>query len=1000
MSRASTTKGALLRVGFEDTDTALPRLAELGDPGETLVAYLGRTADPDAALHCLVRLVEAADDGGELLAAVTDDEGTAMRLLSVLGASEALADHLVRHPEHWRELRDPTLGSTRPAAYAVRAGLLEAVGADPAAAVPVATRPDAEAVDALRVEHRRVLLRLAARDLAHDLGVDDAAAELSDLAAGVLDAALAVARQRLGEEAAAVRLAVVAMGKCGGHELNYVSDVDVIFVHEPAASGDGGDEKPVDGNAAVRTAGRLAAALMRVCSEQTGEGTIWPVDAALRPEGKAGPLSRTLASHEGYYERWAAPWEFQALLKARPVAGDLELGRAFVAMVDPMVWRVAENEGFVAETRAMRRRVVDHIPAREAARELKLGEGGLRDVEFAVQLLQLVHGRGDESIRPPTTLSALAALTEGGYVGRDDGEALHEAYSFLRTLEHRLQLHRLQRLHVVPDDPVALRRLGRSLGFTKDAAATLDKVWQHHRREVRRLHEKLFYRPLLEAVAQLPGAGVRMSSEAAEARLAALGYDDPVAALRHLEALTSGVTRTATIQRALLPALLGWFADGANPDAGLAGFRRLSENLGSTHWYLKTLRDEGQVAERLAVLLSTSRYLTDLLEREPRGVQLLGDDLTPLTSEQLTEEMRSTAGRHDDTEKAVRAVRAVRRRELVRIGAGDVFGVTDVADVGIALSRLTDATLEATLGVVGRAVRRERQLDEAPTALAVVAMGRYGGFELSYGSDADVLFVHRPVAGADAQQAASYAQAVALELRRLLSLPGGDPPLVVDADLRPEGRQGPLVRTLDSYAAYYGRWSHVWEAQALLRADAVVGDEDLCRDFTALVDGLRFPEAGITEDDVVEVRRIKARVDRERMPKGADPNLHLKLGRGGLADVEWTVQLLQMRHAAEVPGLRTPRTLAALVAAREAGLVGADDARVLAEGWRTVSRVRNAVTLARGKPSDQVPSDARERAAVAAILGYPSGSTDAMVNDYLRATRLARGVVDRLFWSS
>ena len=574
VNRAATTKGHLLRGGFEDAEAALASLGTLGDPGERLVAHLGRTADPDAALAALVRLVEAADDGDALMEAVADDEGTAMRLLSVLGASEALADHLVRHPEHWRELRDPTLGSTRPAAFAIRAALLAAVGADAADPVPVATHPDAEAVDALRIEHRRVLLRLAARDLAHDLGVDDAAAELSDLAAGVLEAALAVARQRLGDEAATVRLAVVAMGKCGGHELNYVSDVDVIFVHEPVAP-------EVDATAAVRASGRLAAQLMRVCSEQTGEGTIWPVDAALRPEGKAGPLSRTLVSHEGYYERWAAPWEFQALLKARPVAGDLALGRAFVATVDPMVWRVAEQEGFVAQTRAMRRRVVDHIPAREADRQLKLGEGGLRDVEFAVQLLQLVHGRGDERIRASTTLSALHALTAGGYVGRDDGEALHEAYWFLRTLEHRLQLHRLQRLHVVPDDPAALRRLGRSLGFTKEPAATLVKVWQHHRREVRRLHEKLFYRPLLEAVAQLPGAGIRMSAEAAEARLAALGYDDPVAALRHLEALTSGVTRTATIQRALLPALLGWFADGANPDAGLAGFRRLSENLGA-----------------------------------------------------------------------------------------------------------------------------------------------------------------------------------------------------------------------------------------------------------------------------------------------------------------------------------------------------------------------------------------------------------------------------------
>ncbi len=990
MSRPVTTKGNLLRLGFQDAEATLDSLRQLGGGTEPLIAILSRTADPDAAVTALVRLVEAADDPDDLLKAVCDDEGTSMRLLSVLGASTALADHLVRHPEHWRELRDPTLGSTRPAAYALREGLLAAVGADPAAESPVATLDDDEAVDALRVEYRRVLLRLAARDLAHDLGVDDAAAELSDLAAGTLEAGLAIARQRVGETSALVRLSVVAMGKCGGHELNYVSDVDVIFVHEPA---DGAAEAE-----ATRAATQLASHLMRVCSDQTGEGTIWPVDAALRPEGSAGPLTRTLASHRGYYERWAKTWEFQALLKARPVAGDLALGAEYVAMVSPMVWQAVEREGFVGDTQAMRRRVLEHIPAREADRQLKLGSGGLRDVEFAVQLLQLVHGRTDESLRMPTTLSALAQLTSSGYVGREDGEALHDSYSFLRTLEHRIQLHQLRRTHVVPADAESLRRLGRSMGFLKEADVALDKAWQHHRREVRRLHEKLFYRPLLEAVAKIPDTDVRLSSEAAGDRLAALGYSDPAAALRNLEALTSGVTRTANIQKALLPAMLQWFAECADPDAGLFGFRRISEKLGRTPWYLKTLRDEGQVAERLARLLATSRYATTLLETEPQGVQILAGELTPQPAESLTEEMLASASRQDDVEKAVRSIRAVRRRELFRLASGEVLGLTDVADVGAGLSRLTDATLEATLVSVTKAVQEQRELDERPTRMAIVAMGRYGGFELSYGSDADVMFVHQPNPDVDPQVATAYAQAVANEIRRLLALPGGDPPLEIDAGLRPEGKQGALVRTLDSYAAYYAKWSKVWEFQALLRADAVVGDPELRNRFHELIDPLRFPEDGISDDDVYEVRRIKARIDNERLPRGGDPQLHFKLGRGGLADIEWTVQLLQMQHAGQVPTLRTPQTLAALEAARDADLISAADCDTLCEGWRTVSRMRNAVALARGKGSDHLPGEARERAAVASIMGYPPGSTDQMVNDYLRTTRLSRTVVDRIFW--
>ena len=930
-----------------------------------------------------------------MLVEVADDEGTAMRLCSVLGASAALSHHLVRHPDQWRELTDPTLGTTRAAAYAVREAMLTAVGADPHVEVPVAGLPDAEAVDALRVEYRRILLRLASRDLAHHVGLDDAAAEISDLAAATLEAALAVARARVGETAASARLSVIAMGKCGGHELNYISDVDVVFVYEPAllASGERADD-----SVALRAATQLASHLMRICSDPTREGTIWPVDANLRPEGSQGPLVRTLASHRGYYEKWAKTWEFQALLKARPVAGDLELGRAYVEMVEPMVWSVAERPGFVPDVQAMRRRVIDHIPAHEAERQIKLGSGGLRDVEFAVQLLQLVHGRADASLREGATLSALTRLTEGGYVGREDGEKLHEAYTFLRTLEHRIQLHQLRRTHVIPEDEASLRRLGRSIGLFSEPAAQLDKQWRYHRREVRRLHEKLFYRPLLGAVAKLPGTEARLSLQAAEARLSALGYADPKAALRHLEALTSGVSRTSDIQRTLLPVLLEWFADSPDPDAGLFGFRRISESLGRTPWYLTMLRDEGEVAQRLAHVLGTSRYATDLLEREPQGVKMLGESLVPLSAEAALAEMKALVVRAETVEGAAVAVRAVRRRELLRIACGELVAGTDVALVGQGLSRLTDATLQATLDIATVAVRRQRNLDTAPSRIAVVAMGRYGGFELSYGSDADVMFVQEPVEGVEPQVASSFATAVVAEVRRLLSLPASDPPLEVDPDLRPEGKNGPMVRTVESFAAYYAKWSHVWEFQALLRADPVVGDEALRARFTELIDPLRFPVEGISEADVVEVRRIKARVDNERLPRGADRQTHLKLGRGGLADVEWTVQLLQMRHAGTHLGLRTPQTLPALEAAVEAELIEPSDAATLAEAWRLVSRVRNAVTLVRGKPADQLPRDARERAAVARVLGYEPGSSDEMVNDYLRTTRRAHAVVERVFW--
>ena len=402
----------------------------------------------------------------------------------------------------------------------------------------------------------------------------------------------------------------------------------------------------------------------------------------------------------------------------------------------------------------------------------------------------------------------------------------------------------------------------------------------------------------------------------------------------------------------------------------------------------------------MAQVLATSRYATDLLEREPQGVAILGEQerLEPLTRDAVQSEMMSAAERREDAQEAVAAIRSVRRRELLRISVADLCVPFGVAEVGYALTDVTSATLEATLAAVIRSVEKAKG-EPMPTRMAIIAMGRYGGYEFSYGSDADVMFVHDPLPGGDAQLAASMAQTVANDVRQLLTAQSRDPSLEVDTGLRPEGRQGPLVRTLDSYAAYYGKWSAVWEAQALLRAAPIVGDPELRERFRELIDPLRFPEAGLTRNDVVEVRRIKARVDSERLPRGADPATHFKLGRGGLSDVEWTVQLLQMEHAGKIPEMRTTKTLEALQVAVENDLLELGDAEGLAEAWRFASRARNATVQVRGKPSDQLPRDARERAAVAAILQYQPGQSDEMLNDYLRAARRARGIVDRVFWS-
>jgi glutamate-ammonia-ligase adenylyltransferase len=969
-------QGRLARLGFLDVRAVARDWEDVGVSDDRLLESVAAAADPDLAARSLARLVGAAGErAGRLRELLRDDVDFGRRLTRVLGASAALADHLARHPEDCEELADAGLTLVRPTA----AGLAAVLGA-------------ARDRDDLRRIYRRQLLLLAARDLDQELQVEDCAAELADLAAAALQAAMRLAGEELGGTVESCALSVIGMGKCGGRELNYVSDVDVIFVAEPR---DGADEQ-----VALKAATAWAALTMKICGDHTREGTLWPVDAGLRPEGRSGPLVRTVDSHESYYRRWAKTWEFQALLKARPVAGDPDLAARYMATVTPMVWEAASRPDFVADVQAMRKRVLEHIPPGDVDRELKLGPGGLRDIEFAVQLLQLVHGRADRSLRAPNTIRAMEALVAGGYVGRADGAALLDAYRFLRTLEHRLQLSRLRRTHLLPADDGALRPLARSIGMSVEPVKSLTDEWKRHGREVRRLHEKLFYRPLLAAVAALPDYDARLTPQAARLRLEALGYADPGAALRHLEALTSGVSRRAAIQRTLLPAMLGWFADAADPDSGLLGFRQLSDALGKTPWYLRMLRDEGASAERLAHLLATSRYATELLMRAPEATALLAadDDLVPRAENALVREAVSGAQRHRDPAQAIGAVRALRRRELFRVAAADIFGLIDVATVGAALTSVARATIEGGLVAATAAVQAARGAPLS-TDIAVIAMGRLGGREMSYASDADVLFVHRPHPGAEEQDASESAFDVANEMRRLLSLPGPDPAFNVDADLRPEGRQGPLVRTLASYREYYRRWSKVWEAQAMLRAAPLAGDPALGAEFIAMVDPLRYPERGLRPDDIAEIRRIKARVDSERLPRGADPATHLKLGRGGLADVEWTAQLLQMRYAGAHDSLRTTQTLGALEAAFDEGLLDDEAFHALARSWSLASRIRNAVMLVRGRPSDSFPTSPRDRVGVAFLCGYERVEASRFGDDYRRIARRASVAVDAVFWN-
>ncbi len=960
-----------------------------GDPDETLLQLVSDTADPNDALLAVCAFAEAHP---EVFAEVRADADWLARVVALGGTSRPLGELLVRHADAVQALRTLEPVDVGATARRVRAF------------VRSTDDPDEQAAGIATVR-RRATADIAARDLTGAADVERVAAELAGLAEGVLSGALEGLHHQLTDGEPGARVAVIGMGKLGGYELNYVSDVDVIFVHE-ALEG-------VDPDAAADEARRVFEALLKLLNASTTMGRVYEIDPTLRPEGRNGPLSRTPDSFVAYWERWAKTWEFQALIKARPVAGDRELGAELLRRAEPFVYPDVLDPNVVAEVRAMKGRVEAKPEVmRHGERQVKLGPGGLRDIEFAVQLLQLVHGRADRSLRGTGTLPTLRALAAGGYIADEDAETFARAYRQLRDVEHRLQLANERRTHTIPDDERRQEWLARSLGYRphedEPARAAFLRDLRAVQGEVRELHAKLFYRPLLEAHASvkaehagltLPHEVRAMGEEAALTRLEALGFQDARAALRDVRALTAGVSRRAATLRAVLPAMLNVLQESPDPDGGLRVFRTLVESHGRTSKLLSKLRDHPPAADLLARVLGTSEVAGELLVAQPEGVEWLHDAELWENGHTRDELVDLAMGRlqWQDFEAALRRFK---RHELLRIVLRDIADRATVSGVGEELSALGEACLEAALAAVTRRVADEEGVtpEDLPVRMAIVGVGKLGGRELHYVSDLDVLFVHEAPDGADDEAATALALKVAERVMRSLSaITAEGTAFEVDADLRPEGRSGPLSRSLESYRAYHERWGEPWERQAMLKARFAAGDRELGTRFLTLAQELAYPEE-FGERQLIAMRKMKARIERERVDRRSDPKRNLKLGPGGLSDVEWTVQMLQQRHGADVTMVRTTSTMEALDALQDASLIEHREAAWMRDGYRFLSRVRNRLYLMRQRNVDVLPKSADLTERLARSLGYGRGGRQDFEEEHRRHTRHVRRVTEHVFY--
>ncbi len=975
------------RLGVNQPERVRALFDESGLDGQSLGDLLEKCTDVEQfALIC----ARAATQCPQLIATVNSDVNLARRFAVVVGFSSWWGDYLLQHPDF---LTMPIISNDglRMADY-LQCSLPQHW--DESGHPSDTPAPWMQAATMLRLAYRRMLFEIIADDLLHADPCDPKhfqliARRLSDLADDALRGALYIA-QCLEDPEKEIPLCVIAMGKTGGGELNYISDVDVMYVlgTSPASS----DQEQSGATDMIERASRMVNIMTAVCSNPGTEAPLWTLDANLRPEGRDGALVRTLDSYLSYWKRWAQNWEFQALLKARPCAGDEQTGRKFIELASPFIWEAATRPGFVDDVRNMREQVERSVPEKNRDHELKLGVGGLRDIEFSVQFLQLVHGRNDERIRQRSTLEALDALSEQGYIARSDAASLRENYAYLRTLEHRSQLLRMRRTHNLPQSSAHLERILRSLHGAEASACELREHLRLLRLKVRALHHSVFFRPIIAASAQVDDDLIRLDSQQAMERLRAIGYLDPRSAMGHIESLSSGTSRRAMIQRHLLPVLLSWIADGANPDMGLLNFRVLSEEIGDSHWYLALLRDSDHAASQLCRVLSASPWIGELIRLFPEAVSWLDSPELLCTPERqiLEGQMRATAQRATSAQDAVEKIRLIRTREVLRIALREATGTSE--NIGEDLSLVADACLTTAVEAL---IERENNSDHC-CALELCALGSYGAQELSYTSDLDVIAIASD--GATSQELA-LAHSLMSRLKQLLTQPSRALSVSLDLNLRPEGKNGALVRTRESYVDYYQKWAQTWEKQMLLRLRPLMaqGNAQALWDFTREY----CYSAPLSASERRDIQLMKVRVERERIPGGIDPRMHLKLGPGALSDIQWLVELFQLQWGSSDPTIRGWSTKSALEALKASGRLTDSDYSLIESTWVMAQRLRRLRMIASGPSSsknDLIPSNADQLVALAMLMGYSRQTRAQMTDQWLAASRKVRTLFEKLFW--
>lgn len=942
------------------------------------------------------------------------------QLVTVCGSSNYLSGLLSGHPEWLKRLfLDAGLNETK--------GLVEfRKDLEPA----VASSPSFEAaLEALRIYRNKEFLRLGCRDILGLASLEEVVAGLSDLASASLDAACGFAISELkkrfgspfytdedGVQKEAV-FAVIGLGKLGGMELNFSSDIDIMYIY----SSDKGETSGIEGVAGSRLSlhgffSKAAASITRLLSASTEHGFVFRVDLDLRPDGKKGDAANSLRSAEVYYEAWGKPWERGALIKARPVAGDERLGADFLSMITPFVYRKYLDFMAIEEIKSMKEKIDLSPPLRKGGVDVKLGTGGIREIEFFCQTLQLVHGGKDLSVRERGTLRALDILRDRQYIKDSEAETLKKAYRFLRNIEHRLQLVEGRQTQAIPAKAEALERLARMMGFKDSPEAKAGQgFWEEYRNVTSSVHEvfrTLFYKKAEEGAESSADVLTLLSPETGEdeskTRLKSLGFKDPVSAYKNLCLLRSAQTLTRMTARAqvllqkLLPLCISRAASCPEPDMALAHLAQFISAIGPRLVFYSLLYENPLIIDELISVFSASVFLSRSLIERPENLDILLSRELSVPYKQrgafFAAFLKEAEGKEKDYEERLDSLRRLRNQEVIRIAINDIRGSLTPRQVSFQLSFLAEACIEAAF--ILSSAELKRAYGALPEArFTVLGMGKLGSRELIYGSDLDIVFVYSGVAGPDEKttgpkkiSAHEFFVKLGQRIISILSLRTKEGVLgSVDVRLRPSGSAGPLVLSESALLNYHRGKTMVWERQSLIKARAVAGDIGLGEE---VLNGLRetIYSRAFQEDDIREMLRIRRRMEDE-IAKEDSSRYNIKTGKGGLVDIEFLAQAMQMRYGLDKNGLRTQDTLKALKRLNIAALLSDGDYKTLKEAYLFYRLLEMKLRVVHDRAEGVINAGSPELNALARRAGdSEADSGDRLLKRYRDIRETVRGI--------